>query len=86
MLALLEAAALAVHFQDVHLVGEPGQQRASQPLRARDISPCSWNPSLPTFLHGEQTPKLPNLPKRKSCRRPIESCHNILFLHIVNLN
>ena len=34
VLALLEAVALAVHFQDVHVVRELVQQRTGQPLRA----------------------------------------------------
>ena len=33
MLALLEAVPLAVHLQDVHVVGEAVQQRAGQPFR-----------------------------------------------------
>ncbi len=32
---------------------------------AREISPRSWNSSLPTSLDGEEMPKLLNLPKRK---------------------
>ena len=39
MLALLEAVALAVHLQDVHVVREPVQQRAGQPLRAQHLGP-----------------------------------------------
>ena len=39
VLALLEAVALAVHLQDVHVVGEPVQQRAGQPLRAQHFGP-----------------------------------------------
>jgi hypothetical protein len=42
---------------------------------AREISPRSWNSSLPTSLDGEEMPKLPNLPKRKGCRRSIGSCN-----------
>jgi len=33
VLALLEAVALAVHLQDVHVVGEAVQQRVGQPFR-----------------------------------------------------
>jgi hypothetical protein len=33
VLALLEAVALAVHLQDVHVVGEAVQQCAGQPFR-----------------------------------------------------
>ena len=39
MLALLEAVALAVHLQDVHMVGESVQQRTGQPLRAQHFGP-----------------------------------------------
>jgi hypothetical protein len=31
-----------------------------------EISPRSWNSSLPTSLDGEEMPKLPNLPKGKT--------------------
>ena len=37
--ALLEAVAVAVHFQDVNVVSEPIKQSAGQPLRAEDLSP-----------------------------------------------
>jgi hypothetical protein len=42
---------------------------------AREIFPRSWDSSLPTSLDGEEMPKLPNLPKRKGCRRSIGSCN-----------
>ena len=38
-LALLEAIALAVHLQNVHVVGEPIQQRARQTLRTQHFGP-----------------------------------------------
>ena len=34
-----EAVALAVHFQDVHVVGETIQQRAGEPFRPEDLGP-----------------------------------------------
>ena len=37
--AALEPVALAVHFQDVDVVGEPVQQRPGEPLRAEDLGP-----------------------------------------------
>ena len=37
--AALEAVALAVHFQDVDVVGETIQQRAGEPLRPEDLGP-----------------------------------------------
>jgi hypothetical protein len=37
--ALLEAEAVAIHLQDVDVVGEPVQQSAGQPLRAKDLGP-----------------------------------------------
>ena len=37
--AALEAVALAVHLQDVDVVGEPVQQRAGEALRAEDLGP-----------------------------------------------
>ena len=37
--AALEAVALAVHLQDVDVVGEPVQQRAGEPFRAEDLGP-----------------------------------------------
>ena len=37
--AALEAVALAVHLQDVDVVGEPVQQRAGETLRAEDLGP-----------------------------------------------
>ena len=37
--AALEAVALAVHLQDVDVVGEPVQQRPGEPFRAEDLSP-----------------------------------------------
>ena len=37
--ALLEAVAVAVHFQDVDVVGEPVEQSAGQPLGAEDLGP-----------------------------------------------
>ena len=38
-LALIEALALAVHLQDVYLVGKPIEQRAGQPLGDEDLCP-----------------------------------------------
>src|SRR3954454_5019079 len=35
----LEAVALAVHLEDVDVVGEPVEERAGQPLRAKDARP-----------------------------------------------
>ena len=37
--AALEPVALAVHLQDVDVMGEPVQQRPGQPLRAEDLGP-----------------------------------------------
>ena len=37
--AALESIALAVHLQDVDVMGEPVQQRPGQPLRAEDLGP-----------------------------------------------
>ena len=37
--ALLEAEAVAVHLQDVDVVGEPVEQRAGEPFRAQDFGP-----------------------------------------------
>jgi len=37
--ALFQAVALAVHLQNMHVVGEPIQQRAGQPLRAQHLGP-----------------------------------------------
>ena len=37
--AALESVALAVHLQDVHVVGEAVQQRAGEPFRAEDLGP-----------------------------------------------
>ena len=37
--ALFESVAVAVHLQDVDVVGEPVQQRAGQPFRAEDFGP-----------------------------------------------
>ena len=37
--AALEPVALAVHFQDVDVVGEAVQQRAGKAFRAEDLSP-----------------------------------------------
>ncbi len=37
--AALESVALAVHLQDVDVMGEPVQQRPGQPLRAEDLGP-----------------------------------------------
>ena len=37
--ALLEAVAVAVHLQDVDMVGKPVQQRAGQPFRAENFGP-----------------------------------------------
>ena len=34
-----EAVALAVHFQDVDVVGEAVQQRAGEPFRAEGLGP-----------------------------------------------
>ena len=42
--ALLEAVAVAVHLQDVYVVGEPVEQGAGQPFRAEDFGP---------FLEGQ---------------------------------
>ena len=39
LLAALEAVALAVHLQDVHVVGEPVQQRSGEAFRAEDFGP-----------------------------------------------
>jgi hypothetical protein len=38
-LALLEPIAVAVHFQDVHVMGEPVEQDASQPFGTEDFGP-----------------------------------------------
>ena len=38
-LALLQPVALAVHLQNVDVVGKPVQQRAGQPFRAEDFGP-----------------------------------------------
>ena len=37
--AALEAVALAVHLQDVHVVGEPVQHRSGEAFRAEDLGP-----------------------------------------------
>ena len=37
--AALEAVAVAVHLQDVDVVGEPVQQRSGEPFRAEDLGP-----------------------------------------------
>ena len=37
--AVLEPVALAVHFQDVEVMSEADQQRASEPFRAEDLGP-----------------------------------------------
>src|SRR5258708_38276746 len=37
LLALFEAIAVAVHFEDVDVVGQPIEQRAGQPLGADDL-------------------------------------------------
>src|ERR1700757_394286 len=37
MLALFESIAVAVHFKDVDVVGQPIEQRAGQPLGAEDF-------------------------------------------------
>ena len=37
--AVLEAVALAVHLQDVHVVGEPVQHRSGETFRAEDLGP-----------------------------------------------
>lgn len=37
--ALLEPVAVAVHLQDMDVVGEPIQQSAGQPFRAKDFRP-----------------------------------------------
>ena len=37
--AALETVAVAVHLQDVDVVGEPVQERSDEPLRAEDLSP-----------------------------------------------
>ena len=37
--AALEAVAVAVHFQDMDVVGEPVQQRSGEPLRAEHVGP-----------------------------------------------
>ena len=39
LLAALEAVAVAVHLQDVDVVGEPVQQRAGEALRTEDLGP-----------------------------------------------
>ena len=39
MLALFEAIAVAVHFEDVDVVGEPIEQRAGQPLGPKHAGP-----------------------------------------------
>ena len=42
--AVAEAVAGAVHLQDMHMVGEPVQQRAGQSLRAEDLGPFVEGP------------------------------------------
>ncbi len=37
--ALLEAVAVAVHLEDVYVMGEPVEQSAGQPFRAEDLGP-----------------------------------------------
>ena len=37
--AASQPVALSVHLQDVHVVGEPVQQRSGETLRAEDLSP-----------------------------------------------
>lgn len=39
VLTLLESIIIAVHFQGVHLVGEPVQQGTGRPLRAQHLGP-----------------------------------------------
>jgi hypothetical protein len=39
--ALFEAEAVAVHLQDVDVVGEAVEQRAGEPFRAEDFGPFS---------------------------------------------
>src|SRR6267378_7636363 len=39
LLALFEAIAVAVHFEDVDMVGQPVEQRAGQPLGAEHAGP-----------------------------------------------
>src|SRR5471030_880426 len=39
LLALFEAIAVAVHFEDMDVVGQPVQQRAGEPLGAEDAGP-----------------------------------------------
>ena len=37
LLALFEAIAVAIHFEDMDVVGQPIEQRAGQPLGADDV-------------------------------------------------
>ena len=37
LLALFEPVTVAVHFQDMNVVGQPVEQRAGQPLGADDV-------------------------------------------------
>ena len=37
LLTLLEAIAVAVHFENVDMVGQPVEQRAGEPLGAEDV-------------------------------------------------
>jgi hypothetical protein len=51
LLALFEAIAVAVHFEDVKVVGQAIEQRAGQPLGAEDLmmplSSIDWCAVLP---------------------------------------
>jgi hypothetical protein len=39
LLALFEAIAVAIHFEDVNVVGQPIEQRAGQPLGPKHAGP-----------------------------------------------
>ena len=41
----LEAVAVAVHFQDMHVVGETVQQRVGEPFRTEHVGPPNWTKS-----------------------------------------
>ena len=41
---MAEVVAVAVHLQDVDVVGEPVQQRAGRPLRPEDLGPLIERP------------------------------------------
>ena len=52
MLALLQAEALAIHFQNVHMVSEPVEQSAGQPFWHDLILPLRQISKYITIIYG----------------------------------